>query len=156
MRTVRTASKNIAKVSLLMALVAALLLTACVPLPADSGITVKDPFARPSPMKGGTGGAFMEITNNGEADRLVSAQSPVAGTVEIHETVNDNGVMRMVPQPDGFELPANETLILKPGGKHIMLMQLVAPLEGGQEIEITLNFEKHASIQLQVPIRMME
>jgi len=144
---------------LALVLVAVLLIAACVPPPAadttaTGGITIADPYSRTAPQEGGNGGAFMTITNgSSEADRLVSAQSPAAGTVEIHETIDDNGVMRMRPVPDGFEIPAGGKLELKPGGKHIMLIGLVAPLEPGQEIELTLNFEKAGAITVKVPVR---
>ncbi len=134
-------------------LVAILLIAACVPPPAG-GITITDPYSRAAPQEGGNGGAFMTITNNSSAaDRLISAESPAAGTVEIHETIDDNGVMRMRPVPDGFEIPAGGKLEFKPGGKHIMLIGLVAPLEPGKDIEITLTFEKAGAITVTVPVR---
>jgi len=117
-------------------------------------ITVEDPFARPSPSEGGNGGAFMTIVNAaGTADRLISAQSPASKTVELHETTEVDGVMKMRPVPGGFEVPANGRLELKPGGKHVMLIGLTAPLAAGQTIEITLNFEKSGAIKVQVPVR---
>ena len=61
--------------------------------------------------------------------------------VELHESINDNGVMKMEPHPEGFEIPAGGTLELKPGGKHVMLLGLVKPLAVGDTIELTLNFE---------------
>lgn len=134
-----------------------LLVAGCVSVPAGApvatGITVIDPFSRAAPQAGGNGGAFMTITNGGQADRLVSATSAAASTVELHETFDDNGVMRMRPVPGGFEISAGGTLELKPGGKHIMLIGLAAPLEAGQEIEITLNFEKADPITVKVPVR---
>lgn len=117
-------------------------------------ITVEDPFARPSPSEGGNGGAFMTIVNAaGTADRLISAQSPASKTVELHETTEVDGVMKMRPVPGGFEVPANGRLELKPGGKHVMLIGLTAPLAAGKTIEITLNFEKSGAIKVQVPVR---
>jgi copper(I)-binding protein len=61
--------------------------------------------------------------------------------------------MRMRPQPQGFELPARGQLELKPGGKHVMLIGLAAPLEAGKEFELTLNFEKAGPIKVKVPVR---
>ena len=145
-------SKCVTFVALLC--IAALLMAACVPV--TGGIVVKEPFSRASPGGATTGGAFVTILNNGQgADRLVSASSPAAKTVELHETVNENGVMKMQPRPEGFEIPAGGTLELKPGGKHIMLIDLVAPLEPGNTIEITLNFEKAGPQKIQVPVRKM-
>jgi hypothetical protein len=123
---------------------------------AGQGIAITDPMARPAPLEGGTGGAFMTIRNaSGQADRLRSASSPAARVVELHETVNDNGVMRMVPQPDGWQISPGGELELKPGGKHIMLIDLVRPLQAGMTIEITLNFDKAGLIKVQAPVREM-
>lgn len=132
------------------------LLTSCVP-PGAGGITVQEPYARPAPNAGGNGGAFMVIANNGGgADRLLSAASPASKMVELHETVSEGGVMKMVHQPQGFEIPAGGKVELKPGGKHIMLMNLAAPLEAGQTIQITLQFEKAGAQTINVPVREMK
>jgi copper(I)-binding protein len=130
---------------------AALVLAACL---NGRGIVITDPMARPAPLEGGTGGAFMTIRNeSGQADRLRSADSPAAQSVELHETVDDTGVMRMVPQPDGWEVAPGGRLELKPGGKHIMLLGLVRPLKAGDTIEITLNFDKAGEIRVQAPVK---
>lgn len=145
-------SRSVITAALLCA--AALLIAACVPV--AGGIVVKEPFSRASPTEITTGGAFMTIRNSGQGtDRLVSASSPAAKTVELHETVNENGVMKMQPRPEGFEIPAGGTLELRPGGKHIMLIDLVAPLEAGQTIEIILNFEKAGPQKIEVPVQKM-
>ncbi len=136
--------------SLSLLLIGLLTLAAC----AQAGIVVKDPFANPSPAAGGTGGAFMTIVNNSkEPDRLISAQCSIAKMVELHETLNTDGVMSMRPRPDGFEIPAGGTVELKPGGKHVMLMGLTDPLKADEIIEITLNFEKAGAVKVQVPVR---
>lgn len=119
-------------------------------------VRVENPMSRPSPLVAGTGAAYMTIINPTDAaDRLVSASSPAAKVGELHETVNDGGVMRMIPQPDGFEIPAKGMVELKPGGKHVMLIDLVAPLEIGQEIQITLTFEQAGEMILTVPVMDM-
>jgi len=137
---------------------AAVLICATLFLPAacspGQGIVISDPMARPSPLEGGTGGAFMTIRNGtGQTDRLRSAVSPAARAVELHETVDDNGMMRMVPQPEGWEIGPGSQLELKPGARHIMLIGLVRPLEPGTTIEITLNFDRAGSIKVQVPVK---
>lgn len=135
-------------------LVILMLATGCAAPSAAPVVTVENPFARPSPSEGGNGGAFMTIVNAGAAaDRLISAQSDASKTVELHETTEEGGVMKMRPVPGGFEVPANSRLELKPGGKHVMLIGLAAPLVAGQTIEITLNFEKSGAIKLAVPVR---
>lgn len=117
-----------------------------------AGLTVVDGFARPAPS-GGAGGAFLTVVNpGGEPDRLVAARSPVAPACELHETIDDNGVMRMRPVPGGFEVPAKGKLELKPGGKHVMFLNMTEPLRPGQEVEITLTFEKAGDITIKVPV----
>jgi len=133
--------------------ITSLLVAACVPA---GGLVIKDAFARATPSGAQTGGAFVTIVNNGqEADRLISASSQAAKAVELHETVDENGVMKMVHHPEGWEIPAGGTLELKPGGKHIMLMDLAAPLEAGKQIQITLNFEKAGAKIIEVPVKAM-
>ncbi len=136
-----------------VALVAALIVSGCVPLSSETGITVQNPWSRQA-LDGNNGAAFMTIKNNSaQDDRLVSATSSIAETVEIHETIEENGVMRMVHQPDGFPLPAGATLELKPGGKHIMLIGLKQMLKPGETYSLTLNFEKAAPFTLEVPVK---
>lgn len=144
-------SISLCGVAILMVLVLAV---GCGAPNAAPAVTVENPFARPSPSEGGNGGAFMTIVNaRGTADRLVSGQSSAAKTVELHETTEEGGVMKMRPVPGGFEIPANGRLELKPGGKHVMLIGLTAPLVAGQTIEITLNFEKSGAMKFEVPVR---
>jgi copper(I)-binding protein len=127
------------------------------PEPVPDEITIMDARSRPSPMAAGNGAAYMLVLNGLTEDvQLVSASSPAAGVVELHETIDDNGVMRMVPQPDGFTVPAGGAVELKPGGKHVMLIDLVAPLETGGEIELTLNFDNGQSFTLTVPVVQMD
>jgi len=145
--------ESTARCSLAIAMVL-VLIAGCGAPSAAPAITVESPFARPSPSEGGNGGAFMTIINaGGTADRLVSGQSSASKTMELHETTEEGGVMKMRPVPGGFEVPANGRLELKPGGKHVMLIGLTAPLVAGQTLEITLNFEKSGAIQVEVPVR---
>jgi periplasmic copper chaperone A len=150
----------------IVAVLLLLLAAGCAPLPAATspaagsvpalGITVDAAFARPSPAEGGNGGVFMTITNNSDGpDRLVGASSPAAKMVEIHETIDDNGVMKMRAVEGGFEIPAGGKLELKPGGKHVMLMGLTAPLNEGGEVEVTLNFEKAGPVTVKAPVKVM-
>ena len=90
-------------------------------------------------------------------DRVIKnfKSSPAAKTAELHETVDENGVMKMVHHPEGWEIPAGGTLELKPGGKHIMLIGLTAPLVAGEKIKVTLNFEKAGAQTIDVPVKAM-
>lgn len=114
---------------------------------------VEDAMARPSPMAAGNGAAYLTIVNPTDtADRLISVESSIAASTELHETIDDNGILRMIPRPEGFAIPAHSTLELKPGAKHIMFVDLVAPLEAGQTFELTLNFERTDSLTVTVPV----
>lgn len=127
-------------------------------------IEVTGAWARPSPTMAMAGAVYMQITNTGDVDdALVAASMPdtVAGRVEIHETraagtadgmghdtMGDTGgttattapMMEMAPVAR-IEVPAGETVALEPGGYHIMLLDLAAPLADGDELEVTLTFE---------------
>lgn len=119
-------------------------------------VSIQDAMARPAPVAGGTGGAFMTIVNRSTLpDRLLAASSPAAAAVELHETVDDGGVMRMVPHPEGWEIAARGRLELKPGGKHLMLIGLKEPLEAGQTVVITLTFQNAGAVTVQVPVKAM-
>ena len=84
-------------------------------------------------------GAFMKITAP-QATRLVGVSTPVAGVAEVHEMKMDGGVMKMRAMP-ALELPANQTVELKPGGYHLMLMDLKAPLAKDSSVALTLTFK---------------
>ena len=84
-------------------------------------------------------GAFMQIVSP-QGGRLVQASSPVACVVEIHEMAMENNVMKMRAIP-GLDLPAGKTVELKPGGYHVMLMDLKQPLKKGDTVPITLKFQ---------------
>lgn len=105
-------------------------------------VKVEDAWVRGTVAMQKASGAFMRLTADKDA-RLVSASSPVAGVVEIHEMAMENDVMRMRQIP-GLDLVAGRTLELKPGGYHVMLMELKSQLKGGDVVPITLVFEDMA------------
>ena len=124
-------------------------------VPVEPGVlAVTSVFARPSPEAGGTGGVYLTVLNGLDQPlQLTSIDGAIAAAVELHETVAEAGVMRMVPHPEGFAIPALSPLELKPGGKHIMLIDLVKPLVAGETIELTLTFEKAADRKVVVEVR---
>ncbi|MDW6025361.1 copper chaperone PCu(A)C [Mesorhizobium sp. BAC0120] len=100
-----------------------------------------------------TGGAFLTIANNGSsADRLLSVTSPSAGMVEIHTMEVVNNVMTMRPVNGGLEIPAGATVELKPGGTHLMFMQVKEPFKKGGEVPVTLEFEKAGKVEIVFPV----
>jgi copper(I)-binding protein len=116
-------------------------------------LSIAHPWTRQTAPGQSVGGGFMTITNSGSrADRLISATSPASDRVEIHTMSMDGGVMRMRPVSGGLAVPASGRLELKPGGYHIMLIGLKAPLELGKTIPLTLRFERAGPVQVQVKV----
>lgn len=105
-------------------------------------VKVDDAWVRGTVATQKATGAFMRLTPSANA-RLVSAQSPVAGVVEIHEMAMEKDVMKMRQIP-GLDLAAGKTTELKPGGYHVMLMDLKQPLKAGDSVPLTLVFEDAA------------
>ncbi len=135
---------------------AALLLTAAVTAAAHDyragPIRIDHPWARPTVSGQGAGGGFMTLDNSqGGADRLLAARSPVAERVELHSMAMDGDVMRM-RQIDAIDLPAGQTVALKPGGLHFMLMGLKQPLVLGSRVPMTLRFEKAGEVSVEIAI----
>lgn len=119
---------------------------------APASLAIEGAYARPAPA-GGMGGAFLTVVNPvSTTDRLLAAHTPIAQSVELHETIDDDGVMKMRPVQGGYEVPANGRLELKPGGKHLMFVGLSSPLTTGHDLELTLTFEKAGDITVRIPI----
>lgn len=111
-------------------------------------LKIENAWARAVPA-GMTSGVFLTITNQGaQADALVSVQSPVAPMIEVHQTKMEGDVMKMSPV-DRMVIPAGQTVELKPGGYHIMLMNLTKTLTAGDRIPLTLKFERAGELKLE-------
>jgi periplasmic copper chaperone A len=116
-------------------------------------IGIAHPFARATLPNSPVGGGFMSIGNAGdEDDRLVAVASPAAGRVEIHEMAMEGDVMRMRELEDGLPVPAGETVVLEPGGHHIMFMDLREPLVEGENVDVTLSFENAGEVTVPLAI----
>lgn len=103
-----------------------------------------------------TTAAFMVLHNRGDADlALVDAHSPAAEITELHNHVDVDGVMQMRQVPE-IRVPAGGSAELAPGGLHLMLIDLVAPLKEGDEVEITLALDNDESLTLSVPVKRIE
>ncbi len=109
------------------------------------GITVDQAWARATSPSQTVGGVFLTITDKGTPDTLVSASSPIADMLELHETVADNGVMKMRPIA-GLPVAAGQSVVLKPGSYHLMAMGLKQPLTPGYQFPVTLNFAKAGAV----------
>lgn len=102
---------------------------------------------------GGTGAAFMTIANKGsESDHLIAGKTDVATTVEIHEMFEKDGVMVMQPVPGGIEVPAGGSVVLEPGGYHVMLIGLTKDLTEGMTFDLTLTFEEAGDVTVSVTV----
>ena len=113
-------------------------------------------FSRATLPNAPVGGGFMTITNSGaEDDRLIGASSSVAGHMEVHEMAMEGDVMKMRELADGLPIPAGKTVELKPGGFHIMFMELQEPLVEGETVAVTLTFERAGEVEVPLMIGKM-
>jgi len=124
---------------------------------AVAQVTVKDAWVRATVAQQKATGAFMQLQSAQEA-KLVAAQSPVAGVVELHEMAMDGGVMKM-RAVSSLALPAGKAVELKPGGYHVMLMDLKGQVKDGDTVPVTLVVEgkdgKRQNIEVKAPARTM-
>ncbi|AUL99696.1 hypothetical protein B4966_05605 [Rhodocyclaceae bacterium] len=118
-------------------------------------VQVADPWVRATVAQQRATGAFMRLTAAQDA-RLIAAQSPAAKIVEIHEMKMEGEVMKM-RAIDALDLPAGKTVELKPGGYHVMLIDLNAQLKEGDVVPLTLVVEgkdgKREQVDLTAPVR---
>ena len=99
-------------------------------------------------------GGFMKIENKGSVDQLISASSPVAGEVQLHEMAMEGNVMRM-RQVKEVVVPAGGVVELKPGGLHLMFMNIKAPLAAGESVPVKLKFAKAGEVEVKMPVNAM-
>lgn len=113
---------------------------------AADALSVTDSWVKAADT--GMSAAFGVLENSGRADVIVvSAESPAAGMLELHETVvNDTGDMVMQRKENGFVVPADGSLELAPGGNHIMLMALTGPIKAGDEVTVTLTLSDGSTV----------
>jgi periplasmic copper chaperone A len=122
-------------------------------VPTQAGrARVEAPWARAVPPGTPNSAAFFAAHNGGEAlAEIIAAASPAASAVELHTHDDDGGVMRM-RQVEAFAIPGRGHLHLAPGGDHVMLIGLVAPLVEGGTVPLTLTFRDGSSLDVQVPV----
>lgn len=134
--------------------IAAALLTA---LAAQAQTSIKDAWVRGTVAGQKATGLFGQITSV-SGGKLVAASSPVAGVVEVHEMAMDGNVMKMRAVP-GLDLPAGKTVDLKPGGYHVMLMDLKRELKPGETVPVTLVIEgaggKRENVEIKAPVKAL-
>ncbi len=136
---------------------ASLVFGASLAAPAWAQVTVGEAWVRATVPQQRATGMFAQITA-AQGGKLVSASSPVASVVEIHEMAMDNNVMRMRAIP-GLDLPAGKAVELKPGGFHVMLMGLTQQVKEGETVPVTLVVEgkdgKRETVQVNAPVRAL-
>lgn len=119
-------------------------------------IEIGNPWSRATPASARAAAGYLVLTNKGTtADRLVSAGSSAADRVEIHEMRMDANVMRMRELARGITIEPGATVELKPGGLHIMLIELKTPLVKDQMVPVTLVFEKAGRIQVEFQVEAL-
>jgi copper(I)-binding protein len=135
-------------------LIAAALTTLCAISAYAQNVTVTDAWARATVQGQKATGAFMKITAKDNA-KLVGASSPVAGVVEVHEMKMEKDIMKMAALPNGLDLPAGKAVELKPGGYHVMLMDLKAPLAKDTTIPLTLTVQDAKGMKSTVELKLL-
>lgn len=119
--------------------------------------TVADPWVRGTVAQQQATGAFMKITS-AQGGKLVAASSPAAGVVEIHEMSMSGNVMKMQAIPE-LALPAGKTVVLEPGGYHVMMMELKQQMKDGDIVPLTLVVEgkdgKRETIDIKAPVKAL-
>ena len=119
-------------------------------------VTVADGWVRATVQGQKATGAFMKLTAKENA-KLLSAASPTAGVVEIHEMKMDKDVMKMSALPNGLDLPAGQTVELKPGSYHVMLMDLKGSLAADGTVPVSLTFQdakgNKTTQELKLPVK---
>lgn len=139
---------------------AALVLTGCASTPAADtptdqadALSISDAWVKAADE--GMSAAFGELTNDSDADvTVVSAETDASTMVELHETVeNDAGEMIMREKSGGFVIPAGGSLLLEPGGNHLMLMGLTGPLEAGAETAFVLTLSDGSTLEFAAPVK---
>jgi copper(I)-binding protein len=129
------------------------LAAALVASPAIAQISVEGAWMRATPPGAKTAAGYATIRNtSASADRLVSVSSPAAERVETHTTVREGEISRM-RETKGYVVPAKGSLELKPGGSHLMFVNIKAPLKAGQTVDALLKFERAGEMKLRFEVR---
>ena len=117
-------------------------------------IAIEQPWARATPKGATIGAGYMKITNTGsEPDRLIGGSVSFAKRFEVHSMTMEQGVMKMREIKDGLEIKPGETVELKPGGYHVMFVDLQEPLKQGENVTVTLKFAKAGTVEVKYPVQ---
>lgn len=120
---------------------------------AADDVVIHEPYVRLAPPNAQATGAFMVIRNSGAKDvKLVKADNPASRLTELHTHINDKGVMRM-RQVQAIDVPAKGEAVLQPGGLHVMMIDMKAPLKEGEVVPMTFTFDDGSSKQVDVKVQ---
>ena len=123
---------------------------------APAAIEVTQAWSRATPGGAPVGAGYLALTTRGaEAARLIGGSTEVAGRIEVHEMSMDNGVMKMRELAGGVEVKPGETVTLKPGGNHLMLMGLKRGLKEGERFKAQLDFAKGGKTEVEFVVQGM-
>lgn len=131
--------------------VLALTLSGSVIAAEATGISVHEGYIR-LPPPGSPAAAYFTLKNTGAERALVDADCACAGMTMIHESIEQDGMVKM-RHVDSASLPSGGELVLKPGGLHVMLMRLKAPLKTGDDIPLTLHFADGDTLTIRLPVQ---
>ena len=121
--------------------------------PVFGQVQVEEPWIRATTPGAKVAAGYMTIRNkSAQPERLVGGSSPVAGKVETHIHIKDGDVVRM-REVKGYDIPANGVFELKPGGAHLMLVDVKRPLKEGEKVSLVLKFEKSGEVKVDFEVR---
>ena len=119
----------------------------CATAPVLAQVAIENPWARATAPGATVAGGYMTIRNSASApDRLIGANSPMAARVEMHVHVREGEVMKM-REVRSYDVPATGAFELKPGGAHLMFMEIRRPFAEGEKVPVTLKFERAGEVQ---------
>ncbi|MDE5445460.1 copper chaperone PCu(A)C [Bradyrhizobium sp. CSA207] len=117
-------------------------------------LVISQAWSRATPSGAKVAGGYLTIENKGAApDKLLSVSAEIAGKADLHEMTTENGVMKMRPLDKGLAIEPGKTVKFAPGGYHLMLQELKAPLKQGDKVPVTLEFEKAGKVAVTLDVQ---
>lgn len=117
-------------------------------------LVISQAWSRATPNGAKIAGGYLTIENKGTApDKLIGGSGEIAGKIEVHEMAMNNGVMTMRPLDKGLAIEPGKTVKLAPGGYHLMIMDLKGPFKQGEQVPVTLEFEKAGKVKVSLDVQ---
>ncbi len=141
------------RTTLLQPALALTLILVSITLYAGEPVTVEDAWIREAPPGAKALAGYLTAVNaSAQERRLVAAESPAFDRIELHRSVFEGGVARMLAQ-DSMPIPAGGRLVLKPGDYHLMMIKPKDPLHQGDEVEVTLILDNQTKLRITMPVK---